>query len=168
MQDLCSTVQIQPTKHVLDRADCIYIRLPPGNKSYIIQIVQIVQIIQIRNLSALPGTSRSMNCSGNRIIRPRCGRRLWRGTCSLFRDTIIPFITFALLFSLSLQVVTQIRRVTQQALLPPYPLRSVPCIFIAKRCQLFFFPRRLASNFAYLLRQALLATVDPSFFFANK
>ena len=41
------------------------IRLPPGSMS---QIIQIIQIIQIRNLSAMPGRSIIMNCSGNRII----------------------------------------------------------------------------------------------------
>ena len=37
------------------------IRVPPGNKSY---------IIPIRNLSALPGRSRSLR--GDRLIRPTC------------------------------------------------------------------------------------------------
>ena len=49
-------VQIQPRKHVLDHAD--YTRLSPGNMS---------SIIQIRNLSTLPGRSRSS--SGNRSYR---------------------------------------------------------------------------------------------------
>ena len=49
--------------------------------------------------------------------------------------TFIPFLMFALLF-LSLLVVTQIRGHIA-ASSPPFPLRFVPCIFIARRFQLF-------------------------------
>ena len=59
MRRIC-IVQVQPRRPVLDDAGYIYIRLPPGNMSYIIQIIQIIQTIQIipiRNTFALPGTS---------------------------------------------------------------------------------------------------------------
>ena len=55
----------------------------------------------------------------------------------------IPFIISAFLFSL----LVVLYRSHSRLFPPPYPLRFVPCIFIARRFQLF--PRRLASNCCY-------------------
>ena len=56
--------------------------------------------------------------------------------CFVLFHLFIPFIVFALLFSLSLLVVSQIRG-PMAGSSPPSPLRFVPCIFIARRFQLF-------------------------------
>ena len=68
-------------------------------------------------------------------------------------------------YYLSLLVVTQIRGHIAQALLPPYPLRFVPCIFIARRFQLFL----PSSTRVELCLPTLGALSSWSFFiFANK
>ena len=77
--------------------------------------------------------------------------RHWRETrparrC-LFFFFSIPFIIFALSFSLSLLVVTQIRGHIRAGSSPPLPspVRFVPCI-LSREGFSSFFPRRLASN----------------------
>ena len=66
-------------------------------------------------------------------------------------------------FSLSLLVVTQIRRHIAGSSFPSH-LRFVQCIFIARRFHQNFFARRLASNCAY--PRATRSAVDPFFFFS--
>ena len=61
---------------------------------------------------------------------------VYEAVCSYLFIFSIPFIVFALLFSLPPGPNSDPGSV-MQVLLPPYPLRFVPCIFIARRFQLF-------------------------------